>query len=106
MHREIRRAAASFIEAHLDLPLTLDDIARAALTSRRQLQRVFAADGLTVRAYIAVARMRRASELLVDSDIPLPEVAAAVGFGHVSAFVRAFHRHYGATPIAWRRRHL
>lgn len=104
--REIWHAATSYIELHLATPLSVDDVARAAITSRRQLQRVFAAEGeTTVREYITVARMRRATSLVLESDDPLARIAPAVGYGHVSAFIKAFRLHYGTTPIELRRRH-
>lgn len=104
--REIWHAATSYIELHLATSLNVDDVARAAITSRRQLQRVFAAEGeTTVREYITVARMRRATSLVLESDDPLARIAPAVGYGHVSAFIKAFRLHHGTTPIELRRRH-
>jgi len=104
--REIWHAATDYIELHLATSLNVDEVARAAITSRRHLQRVFAAEGdTTVREYITVARMRRATELVLESDDPLARIAPAVGYGHVSAFIKAFRQHHGTTPIELRRRH-
>ncbi|MDA0185171.1 AraC family transcriptional regulator [Solirubrobacter phytolaccae] len=104
--REIWRAATDYIELHLATSLNVDDVARAAITSRRQLQRVFASEGgTTVREYITVARMRQATVLVLQSDEPLAQIAPAVGYGHVSAFIKAFRLHHGTTPIELRRRH-
>ena len=59
--RHIWHAATAYIELHLATSLSVDDVAREAITSRRQLQRVFAAHGeTTVREYITRARMQRA----------------------------------------------
>jgi len=104
--REIWHAATRYIDLHLDTPCNVDDVARAAITSRRQLQRVFAAEGeTTVREYLTVARMRRATLLVLESDDPLARIAPAVGYGHVSAFIKAFRLHHGTTPIELRRRY-
>jgi AraC-like DNA-binding protein len=106
VHREIWSAATSYIDAHLHAPLTLERVARAAFTSRRQLQRVFADEGAkTVRSYIVGARMRRASELVISSDHALAAIAAEVGYGHVASFVKAFRLYYGVTPMEHRRRY-
>lgn len=103
-HNEIWRDATRYIDAHLDRPLNLPEIARAALTSERQLQRVFATVGdTTVREYLLRARMRRATELLLDTGATVTEVAGAVGYGHVSAFIKAFRTHHGFTPTELRR---
>ena len=105
-HRDIWSAATSYIDLHLATPLSVDDVARAAITSRRQLQRVFADAGeTTVREYITLARMRRATLLVLESDDPLARIAPAVGYGHVSAFIKAFRLHHGTTPIELRRRY-
>jgi len=98
-HQEIWRAATHYIDEHLATPLSVGEIARAAVTSRRQLQRVFAAVGsTTVRAYTTEARMRRGAALLRCSDAPLSTIAAEVGYRHASAFINAFGRHHGHTP--------
>ncbi len=98
-YQEIWRAATRYIDEHLAAPLSVDEIARAAVTSRRQLQRVFAAVGsTTVRAYTTEARMRRSAALLRCSDAPLSTIAAEVGYRHASAFINAFGRHHGHTP--------
>ena len=104
--RQIWHAATAYIELRLATPLRVDGVAREAITSRRQLQRVFAAHGdTTVREYITRARMRRARRLVLESEEPLARIAAAVGYGHVSAFIKAFRIHCGTTPIELRRRH-
>lgn len=98
-YQEIWRAATRYIDEHLAAPLGVDEIARVAVTSRRQLQRVFAAVGsTTVRAYTTRARMRRAAVLLRGSDAPLSTIARQVGYRHASAFIKAFGRHHGRTP--------
>jgi len=104
-HRDIWQVATSFIDDRLDQLLTVGDIARAALTSERQLQRVFSAAGTTVRQYIADARMRRAAALAIDTDTPVGQIAVLVGYAHASAFIKAFRLHHGVTPIELRRRH-
>ena len=103
VHREIWHAATSYIDAHLSAPLSVDVVARAALTSCRQLQRVFAAEGATsVRGYIVVTRMGHARALLLTTERPLEEIAAAVGYGSTPAFVKAFRTLYGVTPAGQR----
>jgi AraC-like DNA-binding protein len=105
-HRAIWHAATTHIEANLDALLTVPGIARAALTSERQLQRVFATLGdTTVREYVLDARMRHAVTLTMRTDAPLAVVARQVGYTHASAFIKAFRLHHGVTPNELRRRH-
>jgi transcriptional regulator GlxA family with amidase domain len=102
--REIWQAATAYIEEHLAADLSLEDVATAAITSERHLQRVFSEVGdTTVRSFIAETRMRRARELMLVSDLPVAAVATAVGYRHASAFIKAFRLHHGDTPAAVRR---
>jgi two-component system, response regulator YesN len=104
-HREIWQAATSYIDQHVAERLTLGELAHVALTSERQLQRVFAAMGATtVRDYIVRTRMRRAAALMLTTDEPVSTVAGQVGYGAVSAFIKAFRLHHGVTPNELRRR--
>jgi two-component system response regulator YesN len=105
-HRAIWHAATTHIETNLDGLLSVSGIARIALTSERQLQRVFAAVGdTTVREYILALRMGRAEELVLLTDASMSAVARQVGYGHASAFIKAFRLHHGVTPSELRRRH-
>ena len=104
IHRAIWLAATDYIDGHVATPLTVADVARAAVTSERQLQRVFAALGATtVRGYIGAARMRRAATLVVESDSSMAAIGMQVGYRHASAFVKAFRTHHGLTPGVLRR---
>ena len=105
VHREIWQSATAFIEARLGEMLTVPGIAHAALTSERQLQRVFAGEGVTVRQYVAHARMRHAAGLAIGTDASVAQIAGLVGYGHSSAFIKAFRVHHGATPTELRKRH-
>jgi transcriptional regulator GlxA family with amidase domain len=105
-HRAIWRAATTHIENNLDGLLSVTGLARVALTSERQLQRDFAAIGdTTVREYILAVRMGRAQELVLLTDASMSAVAHQVGYGHASAFIKAFRLHHGVTPSELRRRH-
>ena len=48
-------------------------------------------------------RMARAALHLTDTRMPIAEIAHRVGYGDQSAFSRAFRRHWGETPAAYRR---
>lgn len=59
--------------------------------------------GYPLHRYIRQKRLQRAAELLRDTDLPVLEVAAAVGFRTASAFYAAFRRVMGAPPAGYRR---
>jgi AraC family transcriptional regulator of adaptative response / methylphosphotriester-DNA alkyltransferase methyltransferase len=93
------------IEARFAEPdLALGDVARQIATSERQLQRVFAelADS-AFRDELAAVRMQHAARLLHTSDLPVSEIARRVGYRQSAQFAKAFRRHHGSSPSAFRR---
>jgi transcriptional regulator GlxA family with amidase domain len=89
--------------AHLDDPLTVDQMARRACVSRRTLIRRFHDEiGLPPMQWLLNARIDRARELLEASDAPMEVVARQSGLG-TSANLRAlFKRHAGVSPSGYR----
>jgi AraC-like DNA-binding protein len=85
---------------------TLEDLARAAGTSRSVLaERFQQLVGQPPMQYLAQWRMLLATNLLVRSNAPLARIAEEVGYQTDTAFSRAFRREYGMPPAAWRRNH-
>ena len=86
--------------------LALDDIARRVATSRRQLQRAYAEIGKTTfREHLTTVRMDRAAELLATRSLTVREVARRVGYRQAAQFAKAFRRHHGVSPSAYRAQH-
>ncbi|WP_437805200.1 AraC family transcriptional regulator [Sorangium sp. So ce1078] len=84
---------------------TIEALAKAAGLSRAALARRFLAElGVPPLRYLAELRMQRAAELLAEGDGSLAAVAAEVGYDSEFAFSRAFKRHTGEAPGAFRRR--
>ncbi|WP_437284043.1 AraC family transcriptional regulator [Sorangium sp. So ce406] len=84
---------------------TIEALARAAGLSRAAFARRFVAElGVPPLRYVAELRMQRAAELLAEGDRSLASVAAEVGYDSEFAFSRAFKRHTGEAPGAFRRR--
>ncbi len=104
---ELFRDAVQVICTDYANPLTVDDVARAIATSRRQLQRVIAEiGGTTFGQLLARARMSAAERLLHEPDIPVKEVARRVGYRQPAQFAKSFRVRYGATPRDYRRARL
>jgi two-component system response regulator YesN len=47
--------------------------------------------------------MARAAELLAERELPVNRVASAVGYRQPAQFAKAFRRHHGRPPSAYRR---
>jgi AraC family transcriptional regulator of adaptative response / methylphosphotriester-DNA alkyltransferase methyltransferase len=101
---ELYRDAIAVIELRFaEEDLSLHTVARAIATSRRQLQRAFAETGGTsFRRELQRVRMVRAAELLREGSLSVQAVAGAVGYRQAAQFAKAFRRHYGAPPSAFR----
>lgn len=90
------------IEAELDAPLSLADLAGEAGLSAFHFQRAFRASaGVSPHVWIAHRRIARA-KALIRTGSALAEVAAACGYANQSHFTRAFRAATGTTPAAWR----
>lgn len=60
------------------------------------------ATGISPHKYVMKARLERAQELLANSEMPIAQVADALGFNSQSHFTRAFRGFAGQTPSSWR----
>lgn len=98
------RAARDYIEAHLDMPLTLSDIAREAGASISSLQRSFrGAYGCTVVDYLRTRKLERARDALERGTTSIAEAAFAAGYTSPANFTTAFRRAFGLLPGSLRR---
>ncbi|MGW6291175.1 helix-turn-helix domain-containing protein [Streptomyces sp. NPDC055058] len=88
----------------LDQPLTVEDLARQARMSSRNLGRHFrAVTGTTPLQWLLTQRIRRAQELLETGDEGVDAIAAATGMGTATTLRRHFHRTVGVPPDTYRR---
>ncbi|RKF15142.1 GlxA family transcriptional regulator [Roseovarius spongiae] len=98
-------AAIRLMQANLEEPRTVAEIAAEIGISRRQLERSFADHaGQSPRQYYADLRLARAYALLSETDLPIAEIAAATGFGGASAFARTFRAKFDISPGKFRKR--
>ncbi|WP_328383028.1 helix-turn-helix domain-containing protein [Micromonospora zamorensis] len=88
----------------LDRPLTVEDLARQANMSSRNLARHFrAVTGTTPLLWLSTQRIRRAQELLENTDDSIDVIAEAAGLSTATTLRRHFHRTLGVPPDAYRR---
>jgi AraC family transcriptional regulator len=100
------RMVREHILAHLAAPLSVRDLAAVARLSHRHFARAFKASfGMAPHAFVMRRRVERAKAMILDSGLPLSEVALACGFSDQSHLTRLFSRVAGVTPAAWRRCH-
>ncbi|WP_052313630.1 helix-turn-helix domain-containing protein [Nocardia thailandica] len=103
-HAVTREQVLTFMRRHCTDPdLTVDDIARGCLLSRRSLYRLFGESGEGLGAILRHMRLEHARQLLLrDRDQSATAVAAASGFASERHFFRAFRLETGMTPGEFR----
>jgi AraC family transcriptional activator FtrA len=90
--------------ARLDRPLTVEDLAREANMSSRNLARHFnAVTGTTPLQWLLTQRIHRAQELLETTGDSVELVAARTGMGTAATLRRHFNRVIGVPPDTYRR---
>ena len=68
------------------------------------LNRIFKKDmGFTIHRAVIAERIRIAKDMLLETDMPIHAVAAAVGCADHARFCTAFKAHVGQTPLQYRK---
>ncbi|MEM1312911.1 MAG: AraC family transcriptional regulator [Pseudomonadota bacterium] len=98
------RVIAEQIERDLAGRVSVEALARSVGLSRSHFSRAFqAAMGETPREFIINRRIRRARDLLADTDRPLADIAAETGFSSHAHLSTTFKKRMGVTPAEYRR---
>ncbi|CAL9655130.1 HTH-type transcriptional regulator CdhR [Streptomyces sp. enrichment culture] len=93
-----------WVMQRLDRPLTVEDLARRAGMSSRNLGRHFkSVTGTSPLKWLLTQRIRHAQVLLETTDDTVDAIATATGIGTATTLRRHFHRTVGVPPDAYRR---
>ncbi len=95
----------TWLEAHYNENITLDDLAEVAGFSPKYFCRLFSR--LTGRSpidYLNCYRVDRASEMLTETEKSIIDIAAECGFYDLSYFVKVFKKYKGIPPGQYRKR--
>lgn len=82
---------------------TVAGLGKSVGLSRSALaQRFHDLTGTSPAHYLATWRVQLSMRMLRDQSLSVAQVASRVGYGSAEAFHRAFRRHMGESPAAWR----
>lgn len=96
--------AVSLMEANLEEPMSLDEIANHVSLSRRQLERLFQKHLRCVPTrYYLELRLGRARQLLLQTTMSMVDVAFACGFVSAPHFSKCYRDYFGIPPRDERR---
>jgi AraC family transcriptional regulator len=100
------RRVQEYVGTHLEECISLADLAKAAGLSRMHFAAQFrAATGCSPHGYVLQRRIESAKDMLSTTNMPLAEVALAVGFYAQAHFSTVFKRLTDETPARWRKSH-
>lgn len=98
-------AARELLVAADDPPLSLRDISRVADVPLTQLIRRFTTlFGETPHRYRTRLRLERATTLLLRHEASVTAVCMTLGYSSLGSFSWKFSRHFGTSPVEYRRR--
>jgi len=93
-----------FIHDNLQESVSLETVAQAAALSPYHFLRSFKQlYGQTPHAYLTAQRLKRAKQLLAQTDMPVTDICFEVGFQSLGSFSALFQRHDGRSPSQFRR---
>jgi transcriptional regulator GlxA family with amidase domain len=93
----------AWILSHLSHDLSVDALAERACMSRRNFTRLFNKTfGKSPSRFVAEARINEARRRVLIPRVNLENIAASLGFKSADVFSKAFERHVGVRPRAYR----
>lgn len=99
------RLVLELMEHNIEEPLGMDDLARLAEISLRQLDRLFQRHiGTSPARYYLELRITRARRLLLQTCDPITTIAIACGFAGAPHFSRCYREFFGESPSEARRK--
>ncbi len=102
---EYNRIFQFLTEYHTNI--TLLDVAKHFNRSKSHISHLFKKEsGMTIRAYCNDLKLEDAKKLLLNTEIPITEVALDVGFNDTSYFICLFKEKFGISPLQYRRKNF
>jgi len=97
-------AVMVYIETNIDRPLSLSQLASIARISPYYFHRLFKAYlSMTPKEYINRIRIASSTGRLCYSQIPIRDIAFAMGYGESSTFTKAFVKYFKVSPRNYRK---
>lgn len=92
-------AATETMEHNIENPLATSELAKTIGISTRQLERIFERHvGMPPNRYYAGLRLERARLLLLQTTLPVADIAAMTGFSSPSHLTKRYRERFGRSP--------
>jgi AraC family transcriptional regulator len=97
------KQAIEYINEHLGDDISLSDLAGHLLMSQHHFSLLFKQSmGVTAHTYLVQQRVKRAKELLHQTDLSIVDITYQCGFANPSHLAKHFRRQVGITPREFR----
>lgn len=105
-HSALVQSALYCIEKEYSGEISMQSLAEELDVSVNHLISAFKKEmQVTPNVYLRQHRLRQAASLLAATDLPIQEVASAVGIADESYMIKLFKAEYGETPVAYRKKY-
>jgi AraC-like DNA-binding protein len=102
MQAEVDRAIDTMWKRYSE-PLTLADLADAAILSRFYFSRIFRMlTGTSPGRFLAAVRLHKAKNLLLETSMTVTDISYQVGYNSLGTFTSRFTRSVGISPARYR----
>jgi AraC family transcriptional regulator len=102
--RDAVESATLFIRERYAEPLTLADMAEAAIMSRFHFSRLFTSrTGISPGRFLTAVRLHEAKRLLLTTSISVADISCLVGYTSLGTFTTRFTESVGVSPGKFRR---
>ena len=99
--------AKQYIQSHIREDISLETVAEKVHLSHTYFSMLFKKEtGRNFIDYVIWARMEEAKRLLAESQMPVSDIAEAVGYLDIRSFSKRFKKEVGITPSHFRKYHL
>lgn len=104
-HDEVVHKLQDWLQDRLAKPFKLDQLAKQACLSERQIKRKFVNSvGMPPLIYMQFMRMEQAKEYLLTTPWPIERISEAVGYQDARFFRELFKRHTSVSPGQYRQK--
>lgn len=101
--RDVELEIKKYIREHLVDNITVTDIAEAFHFNPQYLMRIFKKkSGMSIVEYITKTRLEMAQKILLETNLPIQEIANMVGYSDYAYFTRVFKKETGCSPRRFR----
>lgn len=102
-HLEAIKAPINYIKQHYSKQISVEQLAQTAHLSVSALERRFKKHlHQTPKQFLNQYRLEQARKLLVETSVPISDIAASCGFSDHSYFSRQFRLNFGQLPSGFR----